>query len=351
VEIKVGGRWLSELAPWELGEWSTDLRGPDDLAWRMLPERPHPLLVAGALVEMYDAAVLRWSGRLDQPDLTTGDLRATGLYRTAYEVPALDGGGAPTSVANTAIDAAIARGALPGWKRSNFVSTTAMSADLQGEAPSIGDLLDVLADHEGKWWHLDESGEVDLFSRPAKTKWLVSEDAGALGFVEGDYASTIQGRRRSGASSYAVETVTDTSAAARFGPREGYEDLTHMGEMTSGRVSAVLIGQSTKGRNRFGFANSVTVTGEQLMTSGGVPAHLPCVKGGEVARFLVQRDQTRLLAGAGYVEEMLGKVVQHPQTRTAELQPADLAVGADFVDTLAWFAQRDNRKRRRKRRR
>lgn len=349
MQIVVNGRLLCELGPWDLGDWSTELRGSDDLSWTMRQGRPHPYLRAGMLVELYDGPARVWYGRLDQPDLASGQLQATGLFRQAYDVPALDGGGAPTSVANDAIDAAITRGALPGWKRTGLVSTAAMSTDLQGEAPSIGELLDVLADHEGKWWRVQNDGDVELYSRPPNARWLVSASAGALGLAEADYASTIQGRRRSGASTWVVETYTDTAAASRFGAREGYEDLTHMGQMTQARVLAVLGGQASKGRARYGFTNSVPVSTYQLMSAGGVPAHLPAVRGGDVARFAVQPDQSRFLVGAGFVEEMIGRVIHHPRERYAEIQPADLALGVDMVDTLAYFAERKPRRRRRRR--
>lgn len=352
MQVKVGGRWLSELGPWQLGDWSTELRGSEDLAWVMTPGRPHPMLTTGAIVELYDATEPVWKGRLDYPNLSSGELAATGLYRIAYDVPALDGGGAPTSVANTAVDAAITRGALPGWSRSSFLSTTAMSNDLQGEAPSIGDLLDILADHEGKWWRVDATGEVDLYSRPATPKWRVPASAGALGFAEGDYASNLKARHRDTGSGtgWSVSSYTDSQAADRFGTRESSSELGYMGSMTPARVIAVLTGQATKGRARFGFANGVTVTRDTLTTLGGVPAHLPVVKGGDLAQFMVQHDQTRYLLGRGHVEEVFGKVTHHPTTLTADIEPANLAAGAgSFVDTLAWFADRDQKNRRRRR--
>lgn len=352
MQVKVGTRWLSELGPWQLGDWSTELRGSEDLTLTTRPGRPHPYLVTGAAVELFDATKRVWKGRLDRPDTAGGELKATGLYRLAYDVPALDGGGAPTSVANTAVDAAISRGALPGWSRSNFLSTTAMSNDLQGEAPMIGDLLDLLADHEGKWWRVDADGEVDLFARPSTPRWRVTQDAGALGFSEAGYASTLKARHRDTGSGtgWSISTFTDTSAATQFGPRESMSDYGHMGSMTGARVVAVLTGQSQKGQGRFGFANGVTVSRHQILTNGGIPAHLPIVKGGDLARFMVQHDQTRFLNGRGHVEEVLGKVTHHPASETADIEPANLDAGAgSFVDTLAWFATRDHKKRRRRR--
>lgn len=343
--LTIDGQPISEIGAWSLGEWSTNMQGPEELAWQMRAGAPDPRLRPSLLVELIDGGTVVWSGTSERPARGTGQMSARGHAAAAYETPALTAGGASTMVADTAIDAAISRGALL-WRRPDSVSSTAVSTDTLGETPTIGELLDAVADEAGQWWRVGANRVVELYARPSTPRWLVTAGAGTLDVVEGDYASKLFGRRRTSTGGYATESVEDADATALTGYREDLVDLTPLGYTTQAKAEAILAGMLSKGRGRLKFANGVRGSRFEILNLGGVPAHLPAVSGGQLARFMVQHDETRYLQGRGYVDELIGRVV-HPEGESSavELQPLGLARGADFRDAVAFMASRRKRDR------
>lgn len=346
--LTVDDKPVSELGSWALGEWSTILQGPEALAWRMRPTRPDSAIRPNQLIRLYDGGTCVWSGYANRPNRGSGEMSARGLHVKAYETAALDGSGNITQNLDVAIDAAIARGALPGWIRQASLSTTAVSTDvatIDGDT-TIGQLADAVADEQSKWWRVTANGVVQLYSRPTSPTWLLTPQAGTLDIVDGDYASRLYGRRRGSTGNFATEHVDDLDAEAATGYAEATTDLTALGYITQAKAEAILTGMLAKGRARFQFANGVEASRWQILTIGSVPAHLPAVNAGTVARFLVQHDDTRYLQGRGYVDELIGRVV-HPegQNTSIEVQPNGLVRGADWRDAIAYMTARSKGKR------
>lgn len=342
--LTIAGIPMGEIGTHEIGEWTETVSGPEDLAWQMDPGPPDPRIKPGLLVELRDGGNVVWSGVSNRPNRRTGELSARGHAGEAYRCAAMDGSGNGTMVLDTAIDAAISRGALQ-WLRPNSISSTALTSDANGEIPTIGELLDAVTNTNDEWWRVGPDRVVETFAKPTSPKWWVSPDAGTLDVVEGDYASRLYGRRVGSAGGYSTTYSEDTDAEALYGYREDYTDLTGLGVLTAGEAQDILAGMLTKGRARLSFANSVIGSPLQIQTVGGIPAHLAAIKPAELARFMAQHDQSRYLQSRGYVDEMIGRVIhQGEQTTAAELQPHNLVKGADWRDAIAYMAHRKRRR-------
>lgn len=345
--LTVDSRPVSEIGGWTITERTANLQGPEDLTWQMQPGPPDPLLKPGASVVLRDGSTVVWTGVLTRPVRGTGEFKAKGHATRAYSVPALDGAGAVTLNLDTAIDAAISRGALD-WIRRTSIATAGVSSDsttIDG-VPTIGQLLDAAADETSQWWRVTPGRVVELYSKPTTPKWFVTGEAGTIDIVEGDYASRLYGRRRTNtAGVYATEHIDDTAAEAALGYSEATVDLTPLGYLTAGKAQSILTGMLAKGRARPSFANSVRGTRWQILTIGQVPAHLAAVEPGDLARFIVQHDETRLLQGRGYIDELIGRVI-HTDPGVVEIQPDNLTRGADWRDAIAYMASKKGRKRR-----
>lgn len=344
--ITVDERPVSEIGPWAIREWTSNLQGPEDLTWIMRPGPPDPLLKPGALVELRDGSSTAWSGILTRPARGSGEIKARGHATQAYETPALDGAGAVTLSLDTAIDAAISRGALH-WIRRTSIPNTGITGDnttITG-VPNIGQLLDAYADETSQWWRVTPDRVVEMYAKPTTPRWFVTAEAGTVDIVQGDYASRLYGRRRtSTAGVYATEHIDDTAAEAALGYAEDTVDLTDLGYLTAGKAQSVLTGMLAKGRARPRFANGVRGSRWQILSIGQVPAHLPAIQAGELARFIVQHDETRLLQGRGYIDELIGRVIHTDDPGVVEIQPDNLARGADWRDAVAYMASKRRRK-------
>lgn len=349
MHIQVAGRPLTE--GYQLEEWSSTMQGSEAMEWTVKPGLPDPRLRPGQLVELFDGPACVWVGRLGQPDRAAGRMKATGLAELAYSTPSLNSGGAVTTVANTAVDAAITRGALP-WIRDASLSAANVSTDTQGETPTIGEILDAAADDVGKWWRIGNDRRVEFYSKPTTPQWVTTPAAGALGVAEGDYASVLQGRRRDvTAGTYATETVSDAEALALLGRVEATVDLTALGYLTAAKAQSILAGRLAKGRARYKWTNGISVSPFTLRSPGGVPAHMTSVFGGDLVRFMVQRDESRYLRGRGYVDELIGRIEHRPTQGVVELQPANLDEGIDLRDAVAGVGSAVSATRKQRRRR
>ena len=334
MQLQVAGVWLSSLGAWGDLEWSTCLQGSDEVQWHMATTRQQSLRGRRSrnrrpLVTLYDSTRPVWAGVLGEPDDATGGFVATGLWKQAYNYTALTGAGARTSVPNTAVDAAINRG-LP-WTRLGSLSASVVSSDVLDEVASVGELLDAWADKAGKRWAVNASGEVYAYTAPTSPSWHLTPGV-TLGTTDDSYASTLVGRRRTSTGGKDTEIVTDADAAARWGYREAWVDLTHLGYLTAGEANTILTAMLDKGIARLGYTNSVTVTSQQLLTAGGTPARLSQVRAGLKARVHGLWDDTRELNGRTTLDFLVGRTVH--QADTVELQPVGLAP-RNFTDVLA----------------
>jgi hypothetical protein len=155
--VRIGGtRWLTQIGAWTdlryTHEWP---RGCSEASWRMTPDIFHPSLVSGALVEIFDTGVRIWRGRLNEPP-SDGGFSANGSWAEASDLLAVDGSGNATKVPDTAIDAAISRGAVSWTRPASLSSASWGTAAVASEAPmKLLDLLDNAMQALGQRWWVD----------------------------------------------------------------------------------------------------------------------------------------------------------------------------------------------------
>ena len=260
------------------------------------------------LVEIFEGPVRRWVGTLSEPDRESWTLNAQGLARAADHCLCLDAaGGATTSVPNTAIDRGITDGILP-WTRPASISSVAFSnASTTDGLNYLTPLLDGFADEEGKRWGVGADGAVRMTADPTTPTYQTTPGVARLSLADDEYATHLVGRRMVTSTTYQSHFRDDTDAADRWGVREFGVDLTGLGIITNLRAAAILEGMLAKGKARTGYTNRLEMDRTQLLTAGGVPAHLAAVTAGQMLRLNGFFDEGRSLAGKTYVDIVIGE--------------------------------------------
>lgn len=286
------------------------------------------------LVEIMDGPVCRWRGTLTEPDRESWSLTALGLCRQAEHCLCFDGALATSSVPNTAVDEGIARGIL-NWTRPASLSSVAFSAATTTDGLNyLTPLLDGWSEEAGVRWGVGADGAVRAAADPTVPTYQITPNVARLNLADDDYASHLYGRRLSGASTYQTHTRDDPDAAARWGPREFGVNLTGLGIITNLRAAAILEGMLAKGKARTGYTNRIEVASSQLLTAGGLPAHLPSVTAGQMVRLNGFFDDSRLLSGKTYVDIVIGETNYTDGEDVIVLAPVGL-VPRTLSDVLA----------------
>lgn len=327
VDIRVGGRWLSAVAPIGSVSWSRRWPGGShEASWHLSTQgRPTwtlPTFIRrGQLVEVF-AGPRVWRGVLAQPVPGEGgwDMTATGLYSEASRFHALTSGGTMTSVPNTAIDAAIARG-LP-WKRTQSFSTTAVGA-VESDLPTLFDLLNAWADAAGEFWGVDADGYVFHAPLPTSPTWVMTPGPDLPGATDSEYASHVYGRYlRSTDGTYQTVIASDADAATRWGRAEVTLDLTNRGAMTTASAQAAVDGVLAKGKARLGWTDDLEPGPWDLLTfGGGVPADFRHVREGQMVRVLGVMDPTTTVAKP--IDVVIGEAKYDASNDSLVLSPMD----------------------------
>ena len=344
-QLKIGGRWASTIATWGDLAWKTAVPGGmSEVTWTMDvdPAFQHPALKIDALVEVYDGPTRIGAAQLVDPDVGSGAFTATGIYDGAVNFQALASSGAGTSVPNVAIDQAILRG-LPWKRRANFSGVAFAGTGAETAANTVLSLLTAFSDQTGSWPMIDGDGYVTNQLAPTVPTWHLMPGFGGLGLAEGDYASDLYGRRLAAGGTFEVETRGDSAARDAYGRREALVDLTTQGVMSEAKANAILDGMLAKGRARPAFTDSVDVTPEMLLTSGGVPADLTMVQAGQLVRAHGMLGDPRA-GGATYLDWVIGETAYADESDVITLSPLGLeprdltAILADFGPGTSYTA-------------
>ena len=284
-DLLIGGTWAKEIGPVGDFEWSERWPGGAwEASWRMdLPANfDHPALRRGARVKVIEHGAVLGQFTLNEPDRAAWSFNAAGLAREGERYYALDGSGNQSSVPDTVVDAAIARG-LP-WTKPTTISTSPVNGtSSEGGLRKVSDLLDMWAEENATRWGINADGEFYSAADPTAASWHFTPGQGQLGLADDEYASHLIGRYRDSASTYATASVGDAAAAARWGRVEVPVDLTSLGIITGTRATDILTGMLAKGRARLGWTNGLEILPGQLLSGGGTAAHLPFVRAGQRA--------------------------------------------------------------------
>lgn len=340
IQMRVDGRWLSEIGPWAPPTWTTIADGGSDTCeWKMVlpPTFSSSSLRRGRLVEVMLGPIPIWAGLLAQPEYAGDDegwsFHADGHYVSGTGFACLTPAGLTTSTADTAIDQAIADGI--GWTRPDSILASPFAEDDETEAlNTIADLLDAIALSYSERWGVDPYGRVYMTADSTEPDYILVPGAVTrYGLADDDYASGIVMRYLDSTTfQLAAVKVQDSAAAARFGPRWHPVDATDYGPITAAKALDLANGLLADGAPRLGWTDTVEPTRWQLLTPGGVPACRPLVRAGQMVRVHgVRDDQGGILP---YVDWVIGSTRYDALTDDLSIAPVGL-VARTLVDVLA----------------
>lgn len=334
--INVAGTWLSTIGPWADLTWSTVADGGcGQASWNMQLPRgyTHPALRRGSVVQVKAGSMPLFRGVLAEPDDSEDgwSLHADGLYTLGDGFLCLDGSLNTTSVPNTAVDQAIARG-LP-WTRPTSISASAFAvSDTTAELNYLGDLLDAYAQSVSQRWGVDEFGALFLRTDPTTPTWHMTPGSGEFGLADDDYASDIFLRYYNTTYQPATVRVNDATAASQFGTKEVAVDGSNYGAISAAQATANAQGLLARGVARLGWTNTVSPSRWQITTPGGTPAYLPLVKAGQMVRLHGVRNQQG--QPLPYVDFVIGEATYNATDDSVTLAPVGM-VARTLSDVLA----------------
>lgn len=335
-EIRVGGPgglWLSAVGLW--GDLTVEHRWPYgcwEVDWSMTSittkKRP-PALATNTPVDVFLGRHPIWSGQLTEPDWNSGQFVAQGWVRQGETAPCLTSGGLTTSVPNTAIDNAIAKGWV-GWMRPTSISSTAYAAtdtgtgDATDNLNTITALMDAYTQENQLRWGVDALQRVWTAPDPTSATWDISPETNALGVSSAALATSIAAR-------YIADNVgTLATVVIGTGGPVALVDLTSRGQITLTRATTICNAILAQTAGTTGWTNGLTLTRDQIM-GGGTHPNLGLVVAGQRVRLRGQRDPRGLDANTSAV---IGTSLWHVADGTIDLTPTDL-IGRDLSTIIA----------------
>lgn len=321
---RIGGVWLSSIGTW------TDLtfshiwpRGSEEASFRMERRAFDPAISkGGGLFELYDGGQRIFRGRMAEPG-GDGTFVANGSWTEAEGVLAIDGSGNSTNIPNTAIDAAISRGAVT-WTRPASLSAVAWGAASTTASEPIGliELLDKSMAGLGLRWYVDPDGAVRSAADPTVPTYSVPQVVAGQGptLAEDAYYSHLIGRYFTASATYATVTVGDANAATRWGRQEAFVDLTPMGVISGGTATTQVTNRLALSGARLGFADNLQFGYGEITNTGGVPVELTQPRAGQLVRLQGVTDRTRV-AGAPVLDIVIARSVYTDGASTVQLVP------------------------------
>lgn len=288
-EVRVGGFWLSSIAPqgWGQLEHSTRTNGSWQASWTIPIVRTwrHPALVYGAKVEVFLGPICIWSGTLEEPNWDSGEFIALGASRDGEDAVAIDGSGNSSTNPNAVIDAAIARGVLSWTRVGDFGTTSVGQSNDGGGLVTIRSVLDAWAQENASRWVVNESRQ--LIAAPVdetRPTWHAMPGSGVLGSAAEErvdrvfvrYLDPTTGRRAT--ASYPATT-----------PASGIErpvDITDRGAKTPAQAASIAQDIWSDLQGRSGWTNGITLARGQATTPGGTEVDLALVRAGDTLRLL-----------------------------------------------------------------
>lgn len=301
--VRVGGVWLHSFTRVGGLRWRHGADGGClEASWttsRRASALGSPVLVRGALVEIFDGQVCVWSGLLSEPGEDAGECYATGLLSAASRFMSEDSGGLTDDV-DSALTWLSTNG-LPftylGDAPANLVPSEQpqkLSAAIGIHATANSVRATVRPDRLLRW-------ETD----PTVQSLTVLPGVGVLGRADEDFATQVRVRYISSVSGtppvadgYSVETVTDTAAENLYGRSTLYIDITDRGLLTATEAGWIAQGILDKYGARLAFNGSITLTGQQLRGAGNQRLSLASVQAGRMVRFLGVRTPSALTLSA-----------------------------------------------------
>jgi hypothetical protein len=320
--------------------WGDGACGMFEASWTMpLPaDFEHPLLRRGVLVELMAGPYRIGSPLiLSEPTRGTGvdnpwQFTATGIGREVEgdnTFIALDGAGNTNNQGQTVVDQAIARGWRIAGRDANIpaggVSTVATTDDLK----SVGAVLTEIAEVSSQRWGVGQDNLVRLLSDPTSPTWTCTPVVPSIGTADDDYATAVYGRYYNSGAGNALATVSASSSAAnteaKFGRREFPVDLTPMGPMPTSNAQTIVNTILAKSKGRLAWTSGLTLTSNELLSIGGVPADLSLVEAGQMVRIQGVFSDLLEYNGQTYLDFIIGETRYTYGEPTIDINPLGLA--------------------------
>lgn len=313
--VRVGNVQLNAVAP--VGELVLTYRFPGgcwEASWTLglRPGQVPPDLPRDARATITLGGVELFAGDVDEPDWSDGQMLAMGAVRSAETALCLNNSNnTTTTIPNTAIDQAVARGALTFGRHEN-ISAAAYGDEAESAAlNTVTALLDAWAEENNTNWTVPANRGIITRPDPTEPLWHIVPDAAELGVASETLAGRVIGL-------WQGTTGRLSRTAVGSGRPEVPVDLRPLSAITSTRATAILNSILAKtGPAAGSWANTIEVTREQIMTRGGVHPHL-----GEVAASVAEGVMVRLLG--------------HPDPRTDDRTYAGRGYTDVIIEEASW---------------
>ena len=326
-EVRVDGYWLSTFVPyWGDLKMSTRINGDWQCSFTIATDGAnghwrHPAIRFGAPVEVYFGPARRWVGTLTEPDWDSGEMVALGACRDAETALSITSTGTATTVPNTAIDAAIARGVV-SWTRLDSFGTTAVGqTDDSGGLVTLQSVLDAWAAENNSQWRVDRQRRLVISPvTESVVDWFVVPGAGVLGSADDERVDRVFVRYL--ASTTGTLATASYPATSPVGGNEKPMDITDRGVMTATKATSIAQAEWEKLRGRSGWTNGLTLTRGQVTTPGGIPADLSMIRAGHAIRLLGVPDPRGL---AQNIDVVIGDTDYDWSEDTIQINPVGMA--------------------------
>lgn len=342
-EVKVNGEWLHSRGnvsgvAWS-SRWGSGPCGPDQASclFAVDPDHDTTAMRVGSTFEVHESGLLVFGGVIDEVSRDfPRQVQALGEARRAENFEAL-WSDAPTSNPRDAVNGAIGRGL--SWTNANAFDNTAIGSTGDG-VRRLDTLLTEWADKTGKRWGVDAYGAAFSATEPTDVSYFLDASGIDIGVASDGLYTRIQARYVASVdgggnpATYGTVTATDSTAEALYGTREFSLDLTGLGLISSGTASTYANAQLALGL-RPRWLQRVVVSEGRLLSPGGLPAHLPSVKAGEVVRLFNVPTNIGGTRFAAALDVVLGEVAYDTtQPTQITLAPTNLAIRS-LADALA----------------
>ena len=313
-------------------EWpDTGIGGPTSATFTInLPPANRPSwLIKDTPADVRLGGTFLLAGKIAEPDWgqdsEPSTITITGAAREGENTVALDGTGKTTSTADTALDAAISRGALT-WTRPASISTTPLTDGDQTNTPNM--LLELLAQaarQTGGRYYVDPYRRILAGTDPTTPTYLLQPGSGELPWTTQEQATRIIGGWfDTGGVPHATAVGSGANEQKVILPRNVTNSTTATSILTN------LLAAATAG----GWTGGLTIAAEQIIGRPHLADVLAAVGRGCMFRLLGQRDPRTDRVPVGYVDFVCERAEWHVADGTIILTPRGM-VARDWAALLA----------------
>lgn len=265
-------------------------------------------------------------------------LSARGWARRAADFDAVDSSGNPTTNPRTAVTQAIADGLE--WTNPTAFDNTSIGVDGEASTTRLDTLLNNWAVTVGKLWGVDEYGVAFTATDPTVPTWFLDASDLDIGVADDGLYTCVRARYFSGVDADGnpanplTVTATDAAGLAEYGAIWYPMDLTGLG-VISGATASAYAAEQLKLLTVPQWLSRVTTNSSRLLSPGGLPAHLPSVRAGQMVRLFNVPNTLGGLRNELGLDVVLGEV-EYDTDRPAEvtIAPVGLAV-RNLADAIA----------------